>query len=100
MIRKQAVLARLAEVEEDDSLDSLGVDQGAGQDIHPFELAIRENQSQDNREQARRDQGQQNLGRGGEEEGNRSPVPKEAPLQARQLKNGERGKEQAVPGYL
>ena len=31
VIRKQEVLVRLAEVEEDDSFDSLGVDQGAGQ---------------------------------------------------------------------
>ena len=100
MIRKQAVLARLAEVEEEDSLDSLGVNQGAGQDLHPFELAVRENQSQDTREQARRDQDQQAPGRGGEQEGEGSPVPREAPLQARQLENVKRGKEQAVPDYL
>ena len=100
VIRKQAVLARLAEVEEEDSLDSLGVNQGAGQDLHPFELAVRENQSQDTREQARRYQGQYVFGRGGEEEGGGSPVLREAPLQARQREKGERGKEQAVPGYI
>ena len=87
-------------MEEEDLLDSLGIDQREGQDLHPFELAFRENQSQDTREQARRDQGQQASGRGGEEEGDRSPVHREALLQPRQLENGERGKEQAVPGYL
>ena len=39
VIRKQEELARLAEVEEDESLDSLGVDQGTGQAHHPFELS-------------------------------------------------------------
>ena len=101
MIRKQEVLAQLAEVEEDDFLDSLGVDQGAGQAHHPFELSARTNQSQDTREQASRDQGQRAPGQGREEDGNRSPVPREAPLQARQIGNGERGRrEQQSPRYL
>ena len=52
------MLARLVEVEEDDSLDSLGVDQGAGQAHHPFELSVRVNHSQDTREQGSMDQGQ------------------------------------------
>ena len=79
-------------MEEEDLLDSLGINQREGQDLHPFELAVRENQSQDTREQARRDQDQQAPGRGGEQEGEGSPVPREAPLQARQLENGERGR--------
>ena len=100
VIRKQQVLARLAEVEEDEPLNSLGADQGAGQAHHPFELSVRTNQSQDTREQVSRYQGQRAPGQGREEDGNRSPVSRETPLQARQLGNGETGREQAVPGYL
>ena len=98
VIRKQEVLARLVEVEEDDSLDSLGVDQGAGQAHHPFELSVSVNQSQDTREQASRDQEQRAPGQGRVEDGNK--FPREAPLQARQPGNRERGWEQAVPGYI
>ena len=36
VIRKQEELARLAELEEEESLDSLGVDQGTGQAHHPL----------------------------------------------------------------
>ena len=88
------------EVEEEGPLDSLGVDQGAGQAHHPFELSARTNQSQDTREQASRDQGQRGPGQGRAEGRNKSPVPREAPIQARQLGNGERGRGKAVPGYL
>ena len=70
-------------MEKDDFLDSLGVDQGAGQAHHPFELSVRVNQRQDTREQATRDQGQRAQGQGRVEDGNQFPVPREAPLQAR-----------------
>ena len=94
------MLSRLAEVEEDDPLDSLVVNQGVGQAHHPFKLSVRVNQSQDTREQASRDQGQRAPGQGRVEDGNKFPVRREAPLQARPLGNGERRREQSVPGYL
>ena len=101
VIRKQEELARLAEVEEVDSLDSLGVDQGTGQAPHLFELSVRTNQGQDTREQASRDQGQRAPGQGRGEDGNRFHVSMEAPLQARQLGNKERGRREQPPlGYL
>ena len=101
VIRKQEELARLAEVVEADSLGPLGIDQRTGQAPHPFEFSVRTNQGQDTREQTSRDQGQQAPGQGRGEDGSRFHVSMEAPLQARQLGNKERGRREQPPqGYL